>query len=391
MENQQYKEAVLKDRNGDLSKRWYIEFYCLNATTGKLQRYPIYIAAKYKTGAERTKFAKELIIEINKKLRQGYMVDSFENELTISELESKDIMLLPAFIKAIVILKAARKVGKSQNAYDTVSNIFHKFLEINKFTDLKISEFTSYHSQLYSNYMIVDRKNSNTTRNGMYNQTKAVFEYFIRLQYIDKNPFNEGNFQERKSISNLGFTLEQKQRIEEYMLENDIRLYYYTRFIYYLGTRVQETLELKVADIDFGRQTIRLPEDTAKSSVTVFQPIPEPLWELIIELGLNKLQRNHYIFGENLETGSKRSYANYPYNKHRKILDTLCIYDNTKRSKYTLYSWKGTGADRAIAENPDMDILEIKGHLRHKKLDTTQTYVKARGLKINEAMKKRRW
>lgn len=397
MEKQDYRLAVLKDRQRDLTKRWYVEFYAFDDAVGKLQRYPIYLPAKYKTDSERRKYAKALIHEINDKLAQGYQVGSAKVSIHESsfgdELKKvQSIKLVDAFKDAVAILKVSRKAGKSQKKYDTVYNVFEAFLKEKKFIDLSVEEFTSEHAQRYSNYLVVDRNNENTTRNYMYNHTSSVFDYFIRLNLIKENPFTEGKYKERPVVSNLAFSTQQKELIEAYLLEHNLRLYYYTRFIYYLATRTDETIKLKVSDINFSNQTVNLIEETAKSSEMIVQPIPLPLWEIIVrDMKLNQYPSNFYIFGKTLETGKYPAGKNYAYEKHRKVLEKLSIFDNTRRNKYTLYSWKGTGADQAISHNPDMDVLEIMHHLRHKNLGTTQTYVKSRGLKVNEAMKQRRW
>lgn len=394
MEKQEYRLAVLKDRQRDLTKRWYVEFYAINDSTGNLQRTTVYLPSKYKTESERRKYAKELIHEINKKLTQGFTLNSDNisvHEPTDSASKSKT-MLLPAFKDAVSVLKVARKSGKSQKKYDTVYNVFELFLKDKDYLGLSVDEFTTEHAQRYSNYLVVDRGNQNTTRNYMYNHTRSVFDYFVRLNLIRENPFTEGKYKERPVVSNLAFTTQQKELIEAYLLEHNVRLFYYTRFIYYLATRTDETIKLKVSDINFTNQTINLIEETAKSSEMIVQPIPAPLWELITgDMKLNQYPSNYYIFGKGLETSKLPASKNYAYMKHRAVLEKLAIFDITRKNKYTLYSWKGTGSDQAISHNPDMDILEVMHHLRHKNLGTTQTYLKARGLKVNEAMKKRRW
>ncbi len=398
-DNKDFKDAILKNRNGDLSKRWYVEFYCYNSNTDKLQRYTHYIPSKYKTAAQRQKYGKELIIEINYRLRQGYVPDNslvepelINNKETAENTTKISKIILLVFDEAVKILKASQKKGKSQGKFETVNNVFKDFVKKYSLEELEISQFSTYHSQLYSNYLINDRNNTNLTRNNMYGYMKRIFGYFIRLKYISENPFNEEKYRERPSVSNLAFSIEQKNSIEKYLLERNVRLFLYTRFLYYLATRTEESIKLKVGDVNFAKQTITLWEETSKSSEMITHPIPEPLFEyMLIEMKLNTYPSNYFIFGKNLETSQFPAGRNYAYNHHKAALEKLGIYDKDKPRKYTLYSWKGTGSDQAISQNPDMDILEVMHHLRHKNLATTQTYVKARGLKVNEAMKKRRW
>ena len=116
MEKQDYRLAVLKDRNRDLSKRWFVEFYAYNEDTGKLQRYPIYLPAKYKTDTERRKYAKELIHDINAKLTQGYVMNAADKtdkqKVETKETIQQKTLLITAFYEAVAVLKVARKAGK---------------------------------------------------------------------------------------------------------------------------------------------------------------------------------------------------------------------------------------------------------------------------------------
>lgn len=68
-----YRLAQLCDRGGDLSKRWYVEFYALDATTSKLKRSkPIRCSTRLETAALLRKWAKGVCHEINMLLLEGY-------------------------------------------------------------------------------------------------------------------------------------------------------------------------------------------------------------------------------------------------------------------------------------------------------------------------------
>ena len=113
MKKHDYRLAVLKDRNRDLTKRWFVEFYAFNEDTGKLQRYPIYLPAKYKTDTERRKYAKELIHEINAKLTQGFLINAAakpdNQKVETKETIQQKTLLITCFCDAVTVLKVARK------------------------------------------------------------------------------------------------------------------------------------------------------------------------------------------------------------------------------------------------------------------------------------------
>ena len=72
----EYRLCEIRDRGGDLSKRWYVEFWVWDIAKEQLIRKPDYISAKFKTAPERYAEAQRIKNEIDKALKDGAYIDS---------------------------------------------------------------------------------------------------------------------------------------------------------------------------------------------------------------------------------------------------------------------------------------------------------------------------
>ena len=66
----QYKKARLLDKNGDLSKRWYVGYYYKHPETNKYKLFQHFISSKLLTKMDRFRSVSELIEKYNRKLMQ---------------------------------------------------------------------------------------------------------------------------------------------------------------------------------------------------------------------------------------------------------------------------------------------------------------------------------
>jgi len=132
-EETNYRLAVLKDRNGDLSKEWYIEWY-VNTQTNKVpQRKRVKIPLIYDTAKARRNFAREEIKKINRLLAQGHVfVDkSFRPVAEFVKLASVNAMLFEALYNQIQVSQHLRK--KSGGSYkSSVNEAKQYFIDLTK-------------------------------------------------------------------------------------------------------------------------------------------------------------------------------------------------------------------------------------------------------------------
>lgn len=70
-----FKKARLNDCDGDLSGRWYIEFYAWDVQKKKLVRKRFYGVNNIASGQERRIYANRIIQQLNTLLKEGYHFD----------------------------------------------------------------------------------------------------------------------------------------------------------------------------------------------------------------------------------------------------------------------------------------------------------------------------
>ena len=71
-----YKKCMIRDRNGDLSKRWYVEFYVWDIATERLVRKTDYSFNRFPTAKERYQEAAKIKAALDAALEKGSYIDT---------------------------------------------------------------------------------------------------------------------------------------------------------------------------------------------------------------------------------------------------------------------------------------------------------------------------
>jgi integrase len=141
---------------------------------------------------------------------------------------------------------------------------------------------------------------------------------------------------------------------------------------------------MKVADLDLrrGHSKVRVTLDHAKTNRRREIAIPDVFLDYLLDVWkLDKCNPDHYVIGKNHAPGEKhwgKNILRYRFNKFR---DRLKLpYDNK------LYSMKHTGAI-TLAEHGEKTI-NIRDHLGHTSISTTEHYLKRHGFNDSEIIRK---
>jgi len=143
-EKKKYQLAVLRDRNGDLKKEWYVEFYVWNEQPDKLVRKRVKIPLSFKDKKSRIDQGNHLISKINGLLKAGfhYTIQTQKEVFlppTIDLEENNKNILITSLDFALSVTKSSLK-EKSIITYQSAINKLDYFLG-NKIIDLQ--KFTS--------------------------------------------------------------------------------------------------------------------------------------------------------------------------------------------------------------------------------------------------------
>lgn len=327
--------AKLYDFGGDVSKRWFIDYFENN------QRKRKWIPANpEKTKPERAK--KEL-----QKILQLYKGNSYNLTTLVEKMELRP---------------------KSKQTYLTDIKILNDFCPDMKYFDQK--EFLIFLKSKYG---------PKTQRNKI-NNLKSVFNFGISEGLINENPLADLRGTDKIVETDFNFPYSDFERsiIEPELLKNK-GLYLFTRFIYYTFSRPKELLSLRVRDIDLRNRTVKILAENSKTKKIMVKPIFNPLLDLIIEYKILENPSSAFIFSNSLLPGFTKCPINLPNNLHRDLLKKLNIYRNRET---VLYSWKHTGNIQAYLSGMDIKIIQkVNGH---SSILTTEIYLKKLGLFLDK-------
>jgi len=357
------------------AKRAFVTFYVFDTDKQALVRKQIFCPRSY-SKEERKRWGKAKVMEINTMLATGATLRPKEEKKTVSTYKTIKTLWELYSIKLSEVRKTTGEM------YEVVLKKFEAFLKMNNLTESLLSDITTSHIYLFRDYLTKDLKNQARTDNNNIILLGGVFKMAKKRGYIEKNPvFEIETLKEKESTKNVAFTKEHQQMIESYLQQNDPILYLFTRFIYCAFIRPKEVRQLTTKDIDLQKKQITVRGSIAKNGKTQIVPINQILFACLasaIDRSPNKI-----LFGRLLVwLGAGQCSENYVTERHKKVIQNLGLGNEG----YTLYSWKHTGASRAIEAG--VNPRKLQGLLRHSSLEETDHYLRSLGISLqNEELK----
>lgn len=372
-----YVLAELYPKDKDLKARWFVQWKIFDVKKGRLVTEQKRVPKKLRSAKEREKWAKEFITAVNNDLLGGMVIDRI-HEKEPEKIPSQNNIL--AVLNDMLSIKVKELRKKSGSGYKSILGKFFEFLAVSKMQSIDIKDFKQKHVFMFRDYLLQVVGNSNVTINKNVTTISTFFGMAVGREIITNNPFDGiKSLLETESTANIAFTKQHQILLEEWLKQNDPVLFLFTRFIYCAFIRPREIRQLTPKDIDLKRKTITIKGAIAKNKKTQTVPINKSLFDL---LG-NIPPSNNFLFGKLLTwIGKGQCSENYAYNRHTVALKQTGL----ETYGYTLYSWKHTGACRAIEAG--VNPRKLQGLLRHSSLEETDTYLRSLGLSMqNEELK----
>ena len=367
-----FKAATLNDRGGDLSQRWYIQFWVWSDIERKTIRKWDYAINKEngKDPADtlriRRAYAKARIKSINDLLQDGYHIKQKTEEKSI------DMSVRQAMEYA---LKISGLKGGSYNSYSSCMNIFLEWARVNGLDKINLDKFKRKDA-----YQYVDWRVSNgikgTTINNDVSYIKRFWSILQNRELIQVNPFSKVEKQkEEKSSKNLAYTDSEIELLKNEISAKDPELWSFIQIIYNTFMRPNEIRQLKVSDIRLSDRLIYIDAKISKNNKSEFVTIPDSLLDSIIDLIKAKSS------GDWLFPGKKSCISKNRMNdRHNPFLAKHNFSED-----HTLYSWKHTGVVRAYKAGVDLKRIQLQ--CRHHSIQQTDTYLNSMGLYENLEIK----
>ncbi len=389
VKGEKYYYKKCKFRNG---KRAFVDFWAFDLETNSLKKKRVFCPANI-TGKARELWGKQTSDYINGLLEKGLHFPKQQSEEPAPELvisqRLPEVTIVEAIEKALPI-KLAELRGASKDSYDSTVNKFKRYLASKGLEKAKVKTFDYSNVIEYRAHLINDLGNVNRTANNNIINLGALFEIIKTLKFIDVDPFEKvKGLPEQDTEIHEVFTKEHQTILEDWMIQNDPILYLFTRFQYHAFIRPKEIKALQVKDINLERRTIVVSSGIAKNKKNGIVPINQTLYQdylSILATYQNKALPNNLIFGKLLTLFVKEPLSeNYAYNRHCRALEACHLTEY----EYTLYSWKHTGACRAIEAG--VNVRKLQGLLRHSSLEETDRYLRSLGISLQNEKLNETW
>lgn len=309
-----YRPAVLKDRGGDLTKEWYIEFYACTTTKKEPQRKRVKIPLIYDTEKAKRKFAREEIAKINRLLAKGHVFVDKNFVETVEAIKplQKEPLLFEAFYNQIKLLQHLR--DKSTGTYESSVNMAKEFFV----GDIPFKSLTRPVVYQLRDFFINTQKNAAATANKKIQHLAMLFKEIMKRNGLMESPFEEIDrlVQTQVSSSNIAFTKEDRATMENYLFENDPGLYAFTRYMYYAFIRPKELASITMRYVKKSELILTIPGEEAKNRKTRNIHVIRPLAPYLPRSS----PLNFYLFGKGYVPNPYQLSKNNAYNRNLSAL-----------------------------------------------------------------------
>ena len=390
---------VLRNRKGDLSKKWYVELSQRNPATDEMvrKRFEALDGVNindFPIAEKRAKVAEEIIKKLNKQLDNGWTIFNditlyvyedqlqYANESAVYKKMVESTMnysyWASRFINEVIERKDLEK--GSVDDYRTQFRIFGLWLTANGYEKLDIACIDNAKIVTFFTYLKQERNLSRHTYLGYANRISSMFDFVKSNKGITENPVH--SLPSNRNIKDLGAERIRREDLEKliHVMKEDPQLALACRFEYYCGLRPGRELRfLKVGDIDFrkGYSKVRVTVENSKVDKRREVTLPDVFLEyLLSEWKLHTYPSDMYVIGKSKAPGYEPVGKNTMRYRFVRIREKLGM-----PPEYKYYSMKHTGAT-TIAEQGE-PIINIRDHLGHTDIRTTEHYLKRHG--VNES------
>lgn len=362
-----YRIPILKDFDGDLSKRWHVDYWVWSEREGKMKRLRKWISKLRHGDTEerRREEANQVVYFLNTALKNGLITP----DKPIDQIASQK-MPLHKLMEKVFSVKAAQNRATSVKAYISVRNNFEKYWAerggLGNANALRKSDILE-----YLNHRQVKHKASNGTRNKELSYLKTVFNEAIALQLIAENPCLGIPMLKVERGKDRVYTQDESDLLRAHYADEASDLPLFVAFIYYGYLRPKREARLmRVSHINLKDKIVFIPSQNSKNGKARYVKIPQNLLDMIEESGVMEADPSLYVFGNQRKPGAKPYSKNTMYDRHKRVAKRLGIEGD-------LYSWKHTGIYNAYRQGIRMKDISIQ--CGHGDLNETDRYFKKNG------------
>ncbi|WP_285543445.1 phage integrase SAM-like domain-containing protein [Dyadobacter frigoris] len=207
-----FRRAILRDRNGDLTKEWYVEYYAWDEVLDGLVRKRIKVSMSFQTKKARVHEANKIIADTNELLEKGYYfkreVVSDETSI-LTECENDLVRCLDKVLSIINTTLKPKSVGTYQSAINKLKDYAGEhILIIQEFTDKDVIKFRD--------HLLTTLGNTSRTANNTIIHLNTLYRYLKDRVTIPVNSFKTRKLKQAVTTKNIAFTDRDREAVGRY-------------------------------------------------------------------------------------------------------------------------------------------------------------------------------
>jgi site-specific recombinase XerD len=355
-------------------KEWVIKYYVVNPATNQLHR-KIVKVNRVKKIAERRRWAREIIHEINIKLATGW--NPF-----IEQQSAKSYHKLFDALETFEQLKEKELRPDSVRSYKSYIKIIKDYIiekKMNK--NMYVISFDKAYALDFLQFLYLKKNISERYYNNNVKFYRTFFNWCVQYNYCNTNPFSGIAMKKEKQKTRILIDIEAKEKLKNYLFTKDYEYFVICMLAFYALLRPKEITYLRVKDIDLENQRIFIPGTVAKNGKDRRPTIPDVLKNYLVKMNLSQYNKEWYLFSRGWKPGVLLVDS-------REISRTWDHIRNAIKipKEMQFYSLRDSGITKMIKDGISLE--QIRDQADHSSLEITNIYTKHVNTKGSEDIKK---
>ncbi len=384
------KFPKLNDKGGDVSKKWYVEYFYRipNETTPRKRRISEGLCSG--TAEQRYRNASIIIERVTRMLKSPDLFKIKPDEMT--KVLADDTTLRPEADRYAAYQNATSAKNLTaefieylngsiaQKTYETYKSKLRIFCEWCERENVNIIQAERETLLPFFRSLATER---NLTKRSIFKYKQILhsfYNYLLDKNYIFENPVRDiPNYGTIVDMAPAPMEKSDTERLKAAIQKHDPQLWLACMIQYYCAIRPGTELRLLlVGDINMQTETITIRQQNAKNRHKETVPMPAPVKAMIEQLGYMNYSPDFYLFGPYGIPAAQPMGKNTLRNRFNKFRDDLGL---SKQIKF--YSWKHTGAINMVENG--VSVWDLQHHMRHSSITTTEEYIRQRANRSNRA------
>lgn len=344
-----------------IGQSWVVAYWAWCPVQEKLRRKKIRVN-RIQPEKERRKFAKKMIDEINSDLEAGWSP-------WVEQIAGRGMHKLTDAIETFLKVKMIEVERNSRRSYRSLTEYLLRWMRSTNRGNMMAIDWTKQDTIDYLDHLKNDRDYAPRTFNNYLTFCRVLFNWLVDREYVQVNFFTKQKKLKVIEKSRLPIPEPMLLQIHDFFKEHNPGFLTVCFLQFYTEVRPGEQCRIKVRDIDFSRQVLKLHATNTKNSKARFPTIPDVFLKYLIDQGTDKANPNHFLISTNYRPG-------------RDPIDPRVIsktWDRMRKKlkipvKYKFYSLRDNGITYMLENGVSPDA--VMNQAGHSDLEMTTIYLR---------------